>query len=162
MRLYLIGLPGSGKSTIGKELAEKIGYSFIDMDEYIAKEATMFIDEIFEAYGEEYFRALETNVLKEFLNLDNVIIATGGGIVKNYRNKKYMDGVCIYLDAPTDIIQNRCDESNIVRPLLASNTVYMLYLQRKDMYEKFADIKVLNLEKNTCIEDILCKLKEYN
>ena len=71
MNIYLIGLPGSGKSTLGKRLAKELGYEFVDTDNIIEKEAMMFIDEIFEAYGEEYFRALENNTLKEFRKLDN-------------------------------------------------------------------------------------------
>ena len=78
MRIYLIGMPGCGKSTLGKKLSEKLNYEFIDMDNYIEKNACMFIDEIFDSYGEDYFRQLETNTLHEFLSLDNVVIATGG------------------------------------------------------------------------------------
>ena len=62
MRIYLIGMPGCGKSTLGKRLAKKLNYEFIDMDSYIEKNACMFIDEIFDAFGEEYFRALEKNI----------------------------------------------------------------------------------------------------
>ena len=56
MKIYLIGMPGCGKSTLGTKLASKLNYEFIDMDNYIEKQACMFIDEIFEAYGEAYFR----------------------------------------------------------------------------------------------------------
>ena len=77
MIIYLIGMPGAGKSELGKKLSQVLNYQFIDMDEYIEKKACMFIDEIFNFYGEEYFRALETNTLKELSNLDNVVISTG-------------------------------------------------------------------------------------
>lgn len=155
MRLYLIGLPGCGKSSLGKKLAHKLGYEFIDMDEYIEQKAMMFIEDIFDSYGEKYFRALETNILKDFLQLDNVIIATGGGVIKDLKNKKLMDGVVVWLDAPIEVIQKRCDESEIVRPLLQTKTVYILYLERKDLYEKFADIKVLNEDMDLAISDII-------
>ena len=75
MKIYLIGMPGCGKSTLGNILSKKLNYDYIDMDNYIEKQACMFIDEIFEAYGESYFRELETNTLKEFMELDNVIIS---------------------------------------------------------------------------------------
>ena len=88
MKIYLIGMPGCGKSTLGKRLAEKLNLDFIDMDNYIEKQACMFIDEIFEAYGEKYFRELETNTMREFMNLDNVIISCGGGIIKNKLHKE--------------------------------------------------------------------------
>ncbi|MBQ9124177.1 MAG: shikimate kinase [Acholeplasmatales bacterium] len=158
MRLYLIGMPGCGKSTLGKRLAKEINYEFIDMDIYIEKQAGMFIDEIFEAYGEDFFRALETNVLKEFLQMDNVIIATGGGVIKNKSNKKLMDGKCIFLNVPTDVLQVRLDESTIVRPLLKTKTVDELYNERKDLYDYFSDISVDNIDVAKAIDTIKEKL----
>ena len=83
MRIYLIGMMGSGKSTLGKELSKRLGYKFIDMDCYIEEKCCKFIDEIFRDYGEEWFRAFETNTLQEFKKMDDVVIATGGGVIKN-------------------------------------------------------------------------------
>ena len=154
MRLYLIGLPGAGKSSVGRKLAKELGYQFIDMDTYIEQKAMMFIDEIFKYYGEEYFRALETNVLKEFLELDNVVISTGGGVIKNIKNKKLMDGTCIYITAPIDVIQKRCDDSLVVRPLLLEKTVSDLYLERKHLYEAFKDVTIENLDINDSVVNI--------
>lgn len=159
MRLYLIGLPGVGKSTVGKLLASKLNYKYIDMDQYIEQKACMFIDEIFKLYGEEYFRALESNVLIEFNNMDNVVISTGGGVIKNIKNKKLMDGKVIYLTAPINVIQNRCDNSNIIRPLLEVKTVNDLYLERKEMYEKFSDITVSNVNMKEAVSNILKALE---
>lgn len=144
MRLYLIGLPGVGKSSVGRLLAKELGYRFIDMDNYIEQQALMFIDEIFKYYGEEYFRSLESNVLKEFNDMDNVVISTGGGVIKNIKNKKLMNGICIYLTAPIDVIQKRCDNSLTVRPLLLEKTVEDLYFERKKLYEEFQDITIEN------------------
>jgi shikimate kinase len=115
MRIYLIGMPGCGKSTLGKRLAKKLNYEFIDMDSYIEKNACMFIDEIFESYGEDYFRALEKNTLDDFLKLDNVIIATGGGVIKDLSNKEKMDGLCIYLKVPNDVLTYRTNNSKTIR-----------------------------------------------
>ena len=134
MKIYLIGMPGCGKSTLGLKLAEKLKYEFIDMDNYIEKKACMFIDEIFEAYGEKYFRELETNTLKEFMDLDNVIISTGGGIIKNKAHKELMNGLCVYLDVPLEEIEIRLNKSNVVRPLLQTKTVYQLFEERKDLF----------------------------
>ena len=75
MRIYLIGLPGVGKTTIVKKLEEKIEYRFLDLDSYIEQKAMLFVDEIFKLYGEEYFRALETNTLCEISKLDDVVIS---------------------------------------------------------------------------------------
>lgn len=160
MKIYLIGMPGCGKSTLGKELALKLGYNYIDMDNYIEKQACMFVDEIFEAYGEEFFRALESNTLKEFLSLDNVVIATGGGVIKNKDNKLLMDGKCIYLDVPVLDLEERLQKSMIIRPLLQTKTVGQLYLERKDLYEYFSDIKVDNTNIDNAINKILEALNE--
>lgn len=159
MRIYLIGMPGCGKSTLGKKLALKLNYEFIDMDEYIEKEACMFIDEIFEAFGEEYFRALEKNVLKDFTNMNNVIIATGGGVIKNKQNKKLIDGLCVYLRADVEDIKKRLEESQIVRPLLKTKTVEVLYNERKELYEFFADVVVDNFNMDTAIDEIIKRVK---
>ncbi|MCR5350445.1 MAG: shikimate kinase [Acholeplasmatales bacterium] len=159
MRIYLIGMPGSGKSTLGKKLAKAINYEFIDMDNYIEKKACMFIEEIFDAYGEEYFRELEKNTLKEFLELDNVIISTGGGIIKNKANKELMDGKCIFLNVDLDELQKRCDNSSTVRPLLQIKTIKELYAERKDLYDYFKDIEVDNMDIDKALNDILEELK---
>ena len=149
MKIYLIGMPGSGKSSLGNKLAEKLNYNFIDMDIYIEQTSGMFIDEIFDAYGEKYFRDLERNVLNDFLNMDNVIIATGGGVIKNKDNKKLMDGICLYLDVSIEELENRLSKSDIERPLLKKYSVLELYNQRKELYDFFADYKIdnSNLEK---------------
>ena len=155
MKIYLIGMPGSGKSSLGKELAKKINYDFIDMDLYIEKQAGMFIDEIFDLYGEEYFRDLERNVLNDFLNMDNVIIATGGGVIKNKDNKKLMDGICLYLDVSIEELENRLSKSDIERPLLKKYSVLELYNQRKELYDFFADYKINNENLEKRINDIM-------
>lgn len=159
MRIYLIGMPGCGKSTLGKKLAEKLNYEFIDMDTYIERQACMFIDEIFEAYGEAFFRALETNTLKEFLKLENVIIATGGGVIKNKTHKKLMDGKCVFLNVSLDDLKERLDNSDIIRPLLKTKTVYELYDERKDLYDYFKDIEVDNTNIDKAIDSIMEELK---
>lgn len=159
MKIYLIGMPGCGKSTLGKKLAEKINYKFIDMDNYIEMKAGMFIDEIFEAYGEKFFRELETNTLKEFMELDNVIISTGGGIIKNKEHKKLMNGLCVFLNVDLKELERRLALSDTVRPLLQTKTVYTLYEERKDLYDFFADIKVDNENIDKAIEKICEVLK---
>ncbi|MBR6072552.1 MAG: shikimate kinase [Acholeplasmatales bacterium] len=159
MRLYLIGMPGSGKSTLGKKLSKRLKYTFIDMDNYIEKKACMFVDEIFDKYGEEYFRALEKNTLNEFLDMNDVVIATGGGVIKDKNNKSLMDGKCIYLYVRPEALEKRLEQSKIVRPLLMEKSVYTLYDERKDLYEYFMDIKVDNENIDNSIENILEALK---
>lgn len=159
MRIYLIGMPGSGKSTLGKKLSKRLNYKFIDMDNYIEKKACMFVDEIFENYGEEYFRELERNTLNEFLDMDDIVIATGGGVIKNKDNKNLIDGKCIYLYVKPEVLEKRLEQSKIVRPLLLEKSVYTLYDERKDLYEYFKDIKVDNENIDNSVEEIVEALK---
>ena len=158
MRIYLIGLPGCGKSTLGKKLAQKLNYNFIDMDQDIEIKACMFIDEIFELYGEKYFRALEKNTLMDYQNLDNVIISTGGGIVNDLSNKKLFDGTCVYLKADLESIKKRLEDSNIVRPLLQKMSLEEIYNMRKDKYDYFKDVEVENENIDIAIDSIIKEL----
>ena len=157
MRIYLIGMMGCGKSTLGHVLAKRLNYEFIDMDHYIEQKACMFIDEIFDAYGEDYFRALETNTLKEFEDLDNVVIATGGGVIKNKEHKKLMDK-CIYLYVPVSELENRL-KNDTSRPLLKTKSVLEIYEERKELYDYFADIVVDNTNMTRAINNIMEALK---
>lgn len=159
MRIYIIGLPGVGKSTVGAILAEKLGYTFIDLDLYIEQQAMLFVDEIFHLYGEPYFRALESNCLKEISMQDNIIVSCGGGIVKIKENKEYMDGPCIYLKANLDAIQRRIDGQTIERPLLLSKRLEDLYQERKDLYEAFKSIEIENIDLNKTVNKILEELE---
>ena len=160
MIIYLIGMPGAGKSELGKKLSQVLNYQFIDMDEYIEKKACMFIDEIFNFYGEEYFRALETNTLKELSNLDNVVISTGGGIIKNKLHKEIMKkGKCIYLKVPVEILESRVHGTEDIRPLLKTKSISTLYAERKDLYEYFQDITIENINLDDSISQILEELK---
>ena len=158
MRIYLIGMMGSGKSTLGKELSKRLGYKFIDMDHYIEEKCCKFIDEIFRDYGEEWFRAFETNTLKEFLEMDDVIIATGGGVIKNKEHKKLMDGKCIYLSVPVEILEERLAFDD-TRPLLKTRSVRSILEERIPLYEYFSDLTVENIDMNQAIDKIMEALK---
>lgn len=158
MRIYLIGMMGSGKSTLGKELSERLGYKFIDMDHYIEEKCCKFIDEIFRDYGEEWFRAFETNTLKEFLEMDDVVIATGGGVIKNKKHKKLMDGKCIYLSVPVEVLEERLAFDD-TRPLLKTRSVRSILEERIPLYEYFSDLTVENIDMNQAIDKIMEALK---
>ena len=158
LRIYLIGMMGSGKSTLGKELSKRLGYKFIDMDHYIEEKCCKFIDEIFRDYGEEWFRAFETNTLKEFLEMDDVVIATGGGVIKNKKHKKLMDGKCIYLSVPVEILEERLAFDD-TRPLLKTRSVKSILEERIPLYEYFSDLTVENIDMNQAIDKIMEALK---
>lgn len=143
--IVLIGFMGCGKSTIGKELAKKFNLNFIDIDCVIQKEENKSIEEIFNIFGEGYFRNLEKQVCAKVSNMKNCVISTGGGVIKNKENINNLkkNGIIIYLKAtPEKIYQNlKYDEK---RPLLKNKdkfkTICALLKEREHLYNKYADI----------------------
>jgi shikimate kinase len=120
INIYLIGMMGVGKSTVGKILAQKLGYGFFDTDSAIEQVAQMKIDEIFKQLGEEKFRDLETQVLAEIATYTRLAIATGGGIVEKVQNWSYLQyGLVVWLDASEELITKRVqqDPNSENRPL---------------------------------------------
>ena len=121
MNIYLIGMMGSGKSTLGKSLSEKIQKPFIDLDSEIEKATGKSITEIFDIDGEEQFRKMETKQLKQY---SESIVACGGGIVLNNANRKFINenGIAILLLATMGELTQRLSASNN-RPLLADDNM---------------------------------------
>ena len=145
VNLYLIGMMGVGKTTVGKLIAEEIGYRFIDTDEVIVKAAGKSINEIFAENGEAEFRQLESDVLAQVCAYTKLIVATGGGIVMQQQNWSYLHhGLIIWLDAPVEIILQRLAEDH-TRPLLQDadmeNKLRSLIEQRQPMYSQ-ADLHI--------------------
>lgn len=160
MKLYLIGMPGSGKTTIGRKLAKELNLEFIDLDVLIEQDNLMFIEEIFEVYGEKTFRELETKALTKVMSFDNVVVATGGGVITVKSNKELMNGTKFYIDTKVEIIEERI-KSDIARPLLQNNTLESLYDARFLQYRSFADIIVSNnTEPKTTVKVIMNYLKD--
>jgi shikimate kinase len=146
MRIYLIGLPGVGKSTVGKELSKELDYEYVDLDLYIEKLMNKSIPDIFSEFGEDFFRELEKKALNDMLNKQNVVVACGGGIIKDKTNKELMKGKVIYLTAPIEFISERINNSNIDRPLMSKYTVKELLMKREELYHYFMDLEVMNLD----------------
>lgn len=117
-RVYLIGYMGSGKSTVGKLLAEQLGWNFLDTDEAISELQGKSISTIFEEDGEERFRALEKAFLSFTTELRRQVIATGGGMPTTPENLSTIlnSGITIFLDCDSDTLGKRISES-IDRPL---------------------------------------------
>ena len=124
MRIFLIGFMGSGKSTLGRPLAAKLGYKFIDQDALIEERFKMSISEVFATYGEAKFREAEHEVLKSFEASDNLVIATGGGAPCFFDNILIMNniGFSIYLKIEPKTLVNRLKTSFTSRPLIAGKS----------------------------------------
>lgn len=138
--LVLIGMPGCGKSTVGKLLAEKTGKEFADADEKIAQLAKKSIPEIFEEAGQAGFRKLESQVLAELGNRSGLVIATGGGCVtveSNY-DLLHQNGRIIWLQRETASLPTQG------RPLSIGADLEKMYRQRMPMYQRFADFAIEN------------------
>lgn len=120
MRIFLIGFMGSGKTTLGKQLANKMGYQFVDQDQYIEKKTGMSIGDYFSTHGEQEFRRMEHKVLKELVLLNNVVIATGGGAPCFFDNMEIMNqhGISIYIKLKPEVLQSRLKQAQEERPLL--------------------------------------------
>jgi shikimate kinase len=112
-------MPGSGKSTWGKKLANALKYSFIDLDEMIEKTAGMSIENIFEQKGEEYFREIEHQCLLGTLSFSNVIVSTGGGCPCYFNNLEVIknNGISVHLLVDIGILASRIMGAKVVRPM---------------------------------------------
>ncbi|QNJ20927.1 shikimate kinase [Synechococcus sp. A18-25c] len=117
--LYLVGMMGSGKSSTGRPLAEKLGYGFVDSDSVIAQLAGCSIPEIFQRDGEAGFRKLETQVLSAISEHHSLVVATGGGVVTRSENRGVMhQGIVIWLDVEREQLLKRLEADSTPRPLL--------------------------------------------
>lgn len=146
--IILIGFMGSGKTSVGLQLADSIGYHFKDTDDLIVTKESMEIPEIFQKYGEEFFRNLETTLLLTIMDdMNKTVLSTGGGIPIRERNVNLlrMMGHVIYLRASSSTIVNRLS-GDTNRPLLKgdnlSERVEMLLESRVPIYERAADITI--------------------
>lgn len=120
MKVFLIGFMGSGKTTIGKKLANYLKYDFVDLDKFIEARAGMSILDYFAAHGEHAFREMEREVLQNTVYAENVIIATGGGAPCYSDNMEWMNnnGRVAYLSLPPKALANRLENSTADRPLI--------------------------------------------
>ena len=146
--IILVGMPGCGKSTIGRMLAERLRMKFIDADTAIETSTGMSIPQIFAEHGETGFRTMEAHVLAELGKASGQVIATGGGCVtqqNNYRSL-HQNGRIYWL------MRDICHLPTDGRPLSQQNKLEDMLQIRKPMYESFADVQVDN---NGSIEDIV-------
>lgn len=164
--IFLIGMMGSGKTTIGKVLAQVLQRNFIDMDSEIEGQKHMTISEIFAKYGEKYFRNKERGLLKQLVLIDNAVISCGGGVFTFQRNIDLINqhGIAIFLNVDIKIIEKRL-KNDVKRPILLQGSPSEILEKRLKFYNQ-AKV-VLEIKKNNvqgistnCIKALVNYLKE--
>ena len=161
--LYLVGMMGSGKTSTGRPLAERLGYGFVDADAVIEQAAGCSIPEIFQRDGEEGFRKLESQVLSAISQRHSLVVATGGGVVTQPENWGLLhSGIVIWLDVVSDQLLQRLKADSTVRPLLqtadpeaALNT---LLNERRPLYAEADLTVVINDEAPETVADGILQL----
>ena len=120
-RLYLVGLPASGKTTTAKWLADKLGWAFVDLDEMIESQVGMLIPEIFEAYGEEAFREMEAKFLRTTQDMTHVVVGCGGGTAAFHGNMDWMKihGLTLFLNTSLEVLVSRIATDMRKRPMFS-------------------------------------------
>ncbi len=138
--IVIIGMPGSGKTTVANRLGELLGRKVCDTDAEIVSRAGMSIPEIFEKFGEEHFRKLETEVMADVGKLGGLIISTGGGCITRAENYPllHQNGTIVWIKRDLDRLERDG------RPISMKTDLTELYAKRREHYERFADICVDN------------------
>ncbi len=145
VNLYLIGMMGAGKTTVGRLLAKQLHYQFFDTDALIEQVSGQPISTIFAEQGEPVFRQLETQVLSQLSAYTHLTIATGGGVVLERTNWSYLQhGIIVWLDVPVEELFTRLSRDQ-TRPLLQNSdplgTLKQLLAQRQPLYAQ-ADLRI--------------------
>ena len=165
--LIFVGLMGAGKSAIGRMTASQLGLPFIDTDNEIERVSRMTISELFAAYGEEEFRALETRVIKRLLRSGPRVISTGGGAFINEKTRKQIErgGISLWLKADLEVLWERVNKRDH-RPLLKTEnpkqTLENLMNQRYPIYA-LADMTIQSRDerKETIVREVLDAILDY-
>ena len=163
--IVLIGMMGSGKTSVGKELAKKLNVDFIDIDQEIEKKYQMNIPEIFQTKGESVFRKIEENMSCKLINGEPYVVSIGGGgfLNKKIRDKIKINAISIWINTGLDKIYQRLNVSKNKRPLLnyknLKKSIKEIYDKRKPIYKK-ADytIQIKSDNKKMIVENIIKKL----
>ncbi len=145
--IFIIGMPGCGKSSLGRKVASTMGLNYVDTDQRIEQAAGCPVTQIFEKYGEPAFRAAETNVLIQLTREPGALVSTGGGMVMREVNREIMrnHGIILLVDRPLEEIMGDIKLNR--RPMLAAKglpEVERLYHERIDTYRAAADVVLDN------------------
>ncbi len=161
MHIYLLGFMGAGKTTVGRLLADQLGRPFVDLDDVVVQRAALSIPQIFERFGEAFFRQLESEALRYLAQQAGKVVATGGGVILSEQNREILktSGFSIYLEWPTDLLMQRL-LADTNRPLLAAvpedqllSHIETMLRQRQHFYEQ-ADL-IIHGQRHTDPDDIV-------
>ncbi len=160
--IILTGFMGVGKTSVGTRLAKDLGFTFVDTDELIEADQKSTITGIFSAFGEPYFRDVETRIVKQVLENENQVVSTGGGAVIRDENRKAFkeNGVAICLTAHPESIYNRIKHETH-RPLLQGEDPLAKIRELLDARERFyrqADFIIDTSERS--VDDVIAEIKE--
>ncbi len=164
MSIFLVGMPGAGKTYFGKRLSKYLKVKFLDTDEIIREKYGETVQEIFSKKGEKHFRKIESETLNYCLSLkEEIICSTGGGIVESAENRDKLRTVkTIYIKKNFKELKERLESDMRDRPLFGENRVKKLkalFERRKEFYEKFIPVEVPSGEiSDATIENILNKI----
>ncbi|WP_114987485.1 shikimate kinase [Synechococcus sp. N19] len=161
--LYLVGMMGSGKTSTGRPLAERLGYGFVDADAVIEQAAGCSIPNIFNRDGEAGFRSLESQVLSAISQRHSLVVATGGGVVTQPENWGMLhSGIVIWLDVVPDQLLQRLNADSTVRPLLQTAdpeaALNALLNERRPLYAEADLTVVINDETPEAVADGILQL----
>ena len=170
MKIFLVGFMGCGKSYIGRQLAEKLGFLFVDVDSLIENTEGDIVAHIFENQGETYFRKIESERLKDLKKWSEIVIATGGGAACFHDNMAWMNenGMTVYLKATPELLLERLKNEAEKRPLLRGRTEPELLdfiknkvAEREFFYNQANIIIEQNENNNEIVFDILQKILNH-
>lgn len=167
--IAFIGFMATGKSTISRRVARRLGKNFIELDAYISEKAGKEIPQIFSEDGEIAFREIEINAIKDIYKNKNQVIACGGGVVLNKINIDRLkeEAVTICLTAAPEILIQRAKKAKASRPLLNTDNKQAaedLLKYRQPYYERSADITIdtSDIDINQTVETVLASLEKYD
>lgn len=166
--IVIIGFMGSGKTRVGKKLAEDLGYGFVDVDKKIVKDMKMSIADILSRFGDPFYRALETKILKEMLEEEKtMVLSVSSGLPIQQQNRKYLKelGTIVYLKASVETLKERLSGDNkrpALRGVNLTDKISRMLADRAPVYEELADITVVTGEVtfHELIKEIEVKLLE--
>ena len=166
MRVYLVGYPACGKTTLGKKIARKLGYNFVDLDLLFEETYHVTISDFFGNYGEDVFRICEKKILRTASQMNNTVIATGGGAPCFFDNMDYINknGLSIYIKKTAKFLAERLRNAKSVRPLFRgiSNEDMLSYITTQLVEREYYYMKAKVVVQQQNVDEVVEIIKTYS